>query len=674
MSIQGTRLIEASTLATMSSALSLLWIAGCSKPPEPQIEAPTAETRTNLLQEPEEGEPTPAAQETADVSDELTEATANASDTIEHDQPASKPATTDPAPIPDEGEPLEDKQDRNVEVAEHAGKGDAFDEFYDELTPFGEWHDTASYGTVWQPAVARNTEWRPYTDGTWAVADEGWTWVSNEPFGAICYHYGRWALLVDFGWVWVPGLEWAPAWVAWRADDQFAGWAPLPPEYTTAYIGADPAYWEQTSYAPGPLCYNYVPIEYLCSTNCAPYLVSYSVGLDLFGRTHSYTRFHRNDRKLICNTGPHERHFTSERKPRKITAEQRELCKRNPHHRSRQERGKGNSKTTRGTRRLVSTRVNRGWPDKDPKVARTRLRSSRPSSPSSGRSRSDQGVTRARSRKPDDDGGSRRRLASVREKQWKEDVERTRKIAEDARRKSEQQESRQRQMAALREKERVEAESRKRERRAREETVRSRAAEEARQRSEQEQLRQQQLAAARERDRQEKEARRRRSEQAERRRKQAEDDARRRSAEEDDRRRRAAAAREKERRESEARKRQSEQAERNRRAAEARRKSEEASRRRQRDEQARRRAASEKAARERQQRERAEREARSRETARRKQAEDRRRQEAERQSRERQARARQEAQRQAEERRRADERRRSESRNRSSSSSRSRGR
>ncbi len=31
-------------------------------------------------------------------------------------------------------------------------------------------------------------------------------------------------------WIWVPGYEWAPAWVSWRSSDDYVGWAPLPPE------------------------------------------------------------------------------------------------------------------------------------------------------------------------------------------------------------------------------------------------------------------------------------------------------------------------------------------------------------------------------------------------------------------------------------------------------------
>ena len=53
--------------------------------------------------------------------------------------------------------------------------------------------------------------------------------ISDEPYGWATYHYGRW-LYDDFqGWVWKPGVEWAPAWVGWRSNDDYIGWAPLGP-------------------------------------------------------------------------------------------------------------------------------------------------------------------------------------------------------------------------------------------------------------------------------------------------------------------------------------------------------------------------------------------------------------------------------------------------------------
>jgi len=108
---------------------------------------------------------------------------------------------------------------------------ESYDTFYRKLEPFGAWRETSDYGYVWQPQQAHGSgDWRPYADGRWAYTDAGWTWVSEEPFGWATYHYGRWIRLRNVGWVWVPGEEWAPAWVSWRTSDEYVGWAPLPPE------------------------------------------------------------------------------------------------------------------------------------------------------------------------------------------------------------------------------------------------------------------------------------------------------------------------------------------------------------------------------------------------------------------------------------------------------------
>src|SRR5215204_2168535 len=106
----------------------------------------------------------------------------------------------------------------------------SYDTFYRKLEPYGAWRESSDYGYVWQPREAQRRDWRPYTDGRWAYTDAGWTWISEEPFGWATYHYGRWTRLSGVGWVWVPGEEWAPAWVSWRASNQHVGWAPLPPE------------------------------------------------------------------------------------------------------------------------------------------------------------------------------------------------------------------------------------------------------------------------------------------------------------------------------------------------------------------------------------------------------------------------------------------------------------
>ncbi|HYD40563.1 MAG TPA: DUF6600 domain-containing protein [Anaeromyxobacter sp.] len=102
-----------------------------------------------------------------------------------------------------------------------------FDTFHGALAPYGQWVVVGSYGRVWRPHVA--TGWRPYYYGRWEWTNEGWLWVSEEPWGWAAYHYGRWTMDPSYGWIWVPGYQWAPAWVSWRYSGDVVGWAPLGP-------------------------------------------------------------------------------------------------------------------------------------------------------------------------------------------------------------------------------------------------------------------------------------------------------------------------------------------------------------------------------------------------------------------------------------------------------------
>jgi hypothetical protein len=99
---------------------------------------------------------------------------------------------------------------------------------YNYLAPYGNWVNLDPYGYVWTPRHM-GYRWRPYSDGHWVMTDDGWTWIANEEWGSIPFHYGRWGYDDEFGWFWVPGTVWGPAWVSWRWSDQYAGWAPLPP-------------------------------------------------------------------------------------------------------------------------------------------------------------------------------------------------------------------------------------------------------------------------------------------------------------------------------------------------------------------------------------------------------------------------------------------------------------
>jgi hypothetical protein len=101
-------------------------------------------------------------------------------------------------------------------------------DFHAPLTPYGTWVEIGSYGRCWRPARVA-VGWQPYCYGSWIWTDCGWYWASDEPWGWACYHYGTWYYDSFHGWVWVPGIEWAPAWVSWRFGGGYCGWAPLAP-------------------------------------------------------------------------------------------------------------------------------------------------------------------------------------------------------------------------------------------------------------------------------------------------------------------------------------------------------------------------------------------------------------------------------------------------------------
>ena len=131
----------------------------------------------------------------------------------------------------------------------------SFDYFYEALAPYGDWVEVEGYGPCW---AARDVDqdWSPYTEGQWVYTDAGWTWVGDEPFAGIVYHYGRWIQVSGLGWCWVPGYDWGPAWVAWRDNEEYVGWAPLPPEVVweqTSGVGV----WVDEVYGIGPSFYSF---------------------------------------------------------------------------------------------------------------------------------------------------------------------------------------------------------------------------------------------------------------------------------------------------------------------------------------------------------------------------------------------------------------------------------
>jgi hypothetical protein len=117
------------------------------------------------------------------------------------------------------------------------------DDLADATAPYGVWWRDDGWGWVFSPRVPAG--WRPYSRGHWepgvddaddVSADElddaeallraAPAWVSDEPFGAVTDHRGRWQWRDDAGWVWRPGFEQHPAVVQWRVGDGVVGWAP----------------------------------------------------------------------------------------------------------------------------------------------------------------------------------------------------------------------------------------------------------------------------------------------------------------------------------------------------------------------------------------------------------------------------------------------------------------
>jgi len=151
-----------------------------------------------------------------------------------------------------------------------------------DLAPYGTWIDDPSYGRVWVPdARVVGSDFTPYaSQGHWALdQNEDWTWVSDYPFGNVVFHYGRWVWTSTAGWAWIPGLQYAPAWVAWRTPvDGYAyvGWAPYPPSWV--WFGGISVWYGYGPYYPWVYCSSaflfYPHVHYYLYTD--PYYVAHA--------------------------------------------------------------------------------------------------------------------------------------------------------------------------------------------------------------------------------------------------------------------------------------------------------------------------------------------------------------------------------------------------------------
>ena len=166
-----------------------------------------------------------------------------------------------------------------------ASGGVSISTFYDELSPHGDWVTVGSYGHCWRPrGIDRN--WQPYLNGEWLYTEDGWTWVSYDPWGGDPYHYGTWSRSDAYGWVWIPGTIWAPAWVTWYVGDNDIGWAPVPPSFSvgvSGYVGP-PVTVSRSSYI-------FVPATRFVGVNVGTVRLPATQNGTLLARTKPVTRF-----------------------------------------------------------------------------------------------------------------------------------------------------------------------------------------------------------------------------------------------------------------------------------------------------------------------------------------------------------------------------------------------
>jgi probable HAF family extracellular repeat protein len=176
-----------------------------------------------------------------------------------------------------------------------------YDVFYNKLSSDeGSWVEAGDYGYCFRPRVSE--DWRPYRDGHWVWTDRGWYWDSNERFAWATYHYGRWVDIGGTGWCWVPGDQWAPAWVSWRESDENVGWAPLPPE---ADFSANPSIssWSDSYYGIGPAAYVFINFSHWHEPSYAQYIEPPGRNVQIINETKNVTNIVTTN-NVINNFGP----------------------------------------------------------------------------------------------------------------------------------------------------------------------------------------------------------------------------------------------------------------------------------------------------------------------------------------------------------------------------------
>ena len=141
----------------------------------------------------------------------------------------------DPTPVSDQAQTLPIEPVQAGQVRPETVK----DDVRGILVQSGNFVQDTTFGEIWIPSVTP-PGWHPYEPCHWINTRQyGWYYDDKTPWGQIVHHYGRWMHDEQIGWFWVPGKEFSPAWVFWRASPDWTGWAPMPPDAVVKTIAAD---------------------------------------------------------------------------------------------------------------------------------------------------------------------------------------------------------------------------------------------------------------------------------------------------------------------------------------------------------------------------------------------------------------------------------------------------
>jgi len=230
----------------------------------------------------------PPANYSANSQQSIPPADYNANNNGNNYQPAAQPADNNVNSYSDNnaGSDNYNNQPANQSAGNNNGDDYAnYDNFHNQLSPYGNWINYPGYGNVWVPNQVP-TDFSPYaTAGHWVYTDYGWSWVSDYAWGGIPFHYGRWFRDNAYGWMWMPGYQWASAWVTWGNYDNYYCWAPLAP-----YIGFS-AY-----YRPNPFYWNFCDRVHFCDFHLGLYRGFYGRGdysgiaarINVINESHTY--------------------------------------------------------------------------------------------------------------------------------------------------------------------------------------------------------------------------------------------------------------------------------------------------------------------------------------------------------------------------------------------------